>query len=1104
MKFIESGVAFKPKNMKTFIEGIFTVQLSDLTSSSECSDSSPPVILARRADLQDKHVPRKRTLSNKYQNHDPNSLNHLILKAILQKTNRVYVVILLSMLMQIPLASYCQIIKDDTKTITISGIITDSKGTTLPGATVKIDGTIRGTAANENGVFQIKEVPVNAKLVFSSISYKSVTVPVDGKEKINVTLEADLQSLDEVVITSFATQKKASVIGAIETIKVNDLKVPSSSLINTLGGRAAGIITLQTRGTPGQESPTFYIRGLNTFGANQTPLTLVDGIERSIDDIDPEEIESISILKDATATALYGVRGANGVLMITSKKGVEGKMKINAKVEYGLSGLTRLPQFVDAATWATMYNEATLNSGQSPIYTASDIAKYADGSDPYLHPNVDWEKEIFKKYANNERGNINISGGGGIAKYFISGSYLRETGLFKTDPTYQYNTNIDFSRYNFRSNLDLNLTKNTFLEFHLYNIASDGNLPSSSTADILGAVYSTVPLSLPVMYPGGIIAGSSSANQLNPYDKVTQQGYQTYFSNAINSDITITQNLKSLTPGLSIRGRFAYDANNYSAILRSRYVSSYQATGLDASGNLILNQVRVGSPSLGYTHSTTGTAQQYLEFAALYDRTFGKNAVTGLLLYNQSDFKNGQATTYIDAIDKRNQGIAGRVAYSYDERYFTEFNFGYNGSENFAPDHRYGFFPSIAAGWIVTNEPWLKNSDVFNLIKLKGSYGLAGNDQIGGRRFGYTTTVGTGLGGYNFGPNGEVAFTGRGEAESGTTDLTWERAAKSNVGLELRLFKNLTVETDVFYEKRTDILLRRAGVPNFVGITLSPYANLGSMENKGIDVSADYTKKFRKFDLRLFGNFGFNRNKVLSKDEPLNTPAYQTAAGHPLSQNQGLVAIGLFKDASDVANSPVQTYGTYGPGDIKYLDYNSDGKIDDNDRVFVGKTTLPEINYGAGIGINYSNFSLFAFFQGVGSVSIIPDPTSVNQAFGYYPFVFTGIRGQILSDYKGNYWTPTNTDAKYPRLSLQNANNYRISTFWMQNVSYIRFKSLQASYTIKGRLLSKAGISSAKIYTDMMNIITWSTFKLWDPQLGSNGSDYPPEKTFNFGFALSF
>ncbi|HKG05650.1 MAG TPA: TonB-dependent receptor, partial [Pedobacter sp.] len=967
------------------------------------------------------------------------------------------------------------------------------------------------------GNYNIK-VPANGTLVFSFIGFKQQEIEIKGEGTINVVLESSDNKLDEVAIVAYGVQKKESVVGSISTVQVKELKQPGRSLSNVIGGRVAGVIAVQRSGEPGNDDAQFWIRGVGTFGAGSTPLVLVDGVERPLNNIEPEEIESFSVLKDASATAVYGIRGANGVILVNTRRGSNEKPVVSFKMESGAVGATRLPKLARAATVYELFNEANLNNNpdfKSP-YTDEILQKYRDQSDPELYPDVNWIDVMMKEWTNNNRANLNISGGGDVAKYFVSATYYNENGIWKDGSLNAYNTNANLKRYNFRANTDIKLNSNTELSLGLGGILITQNFPGKASNVIWDDIMRTNPGDYLPTYnnPDGkdILFGGSGASVIrSPYADLVNTGYQTTWNNNIQSDITLKHNLSWLVNGLKAQGKFAFDAVNYHNIQRLREIGdSYRATGRDSEGKLILVKWQDGQEDLSFARQATGNRRIYVQANLNYDRTFGDHTVGGLLLYNQQDFVDASAGSSIAALPNRFQGLVSRVTYAYKGRYFTEVNAGYNGSENFEKGSRFGLFPSFGAGWLISEEPFFKkNIEFIEYLKFRGSFGYKGNDQIGGRRFAYLTTIGGGNGGWVFGENGGNGYGGRGEDEWGA-NLTWEREKETNLGIETRFLNGFYIQADVFRRSRTGIFMQRGALPGIIGLNKAPWGNIGAMQNQGVDASLEYKKRYGALDVSVRGNFTFARNKIIENDEPDRKFAYQSTKGERFQQPFGLVDNGLYTadDFEDLSQSVLKSNlpqpkfgGKVRPGDIKYIDINGDGLIDPYDMVAIGNPANPEMVYGFGSSIGFKSFDFSIFFQGTANMDFMLGGT------GFYPFLESLGRAAV-PEYATNRWTIENPSQNvlYPRLTYgDNPNNYQPSTWWQRDASYLRLRSVELGYTLPKLLTSKIKINSLRLYAIGYNVFTWSDFKFWDPELGAgNGAAYPIQRNFSVGMNINF
>lgn len=973
------------------------------------------------------------------------------------------------------------------------------------GATVWVKDSALGTSTNVDGAFDYTFTGHYGYIAVSYIGYQTQEFPVTNLPKV-IELSAG-NELDEVVVVGYGTQKKASVVGSIASVSVNDIRMPTAKISNNLAGQLAGVISVQRSGEPGASS-TFWIRGISTFGSSTTPLVLVDGIERDLDLVDIEDIKDFSILKDAAATAIYGVRGANGVILITTREGIVGKPQINIRFEAGMVQPTKVPDMLDAVQFAELWNAAA----GSEVYTPEVIQKYRDGSDPDLYPNVDWVDYLYKDLSFNERVNVNVTGGGSTAKYYISGGFYNEDGLFARDNMKEYNTSVFYRKFNFRSNVEVQLHKYTKLNVNLATTFERKNEPGTAASNSGGTgiwnyAIKSAPNVFPAVYSNGLLPGPGANNGENPYVLLTQTGYREKFYNTAQSLFSLTQDLGDwVTKGLTVTVKGSFDAKNYNHLARTKTPPQYMASGRDEFGDLILQQTVVGTDNLTYAESHSGYRSVYLEASVNWARSFGKHDLSALFLYQQSQ-RNDVGIDKSEpelALPYRHQGIAGRITYSYDNRYFIEGNFGYNGSENFSPGKRFGFFPSVAAGYVISNEKFFEPvRGVIDLLKIKASYGIVGNDKIGTgdnvRRFIYNGTVNSGSS-YYFGTTPHSSSSIQ-MGDWPNPNVGWEEAHKLNVGVDLSLFSKLKISADYFKEKREGIFLQRQSIPVYVGLSTQPWVNIGKMRNSGVDASLEYHQTIgQDLHLTVRGNFTYARNMIVDQDQPDYKYLYMNRTGQARYQTFGLVAAGLFRDQADIDAWPKQSFGDVEPGDIKYLDLNGDGVVDSYDTKPIGYTDIPEIVYGFGFSLQWKAFDFSAFFQGVGHVSF---STLTDQTLGFN--ARNSREANLFSDVYDNYWTPERLDAKYPRLYIgTNNNNNQTSTFWMANGRYMRLKNLEIGYTLPKRISQKMAMQNMRVYLSGVNLFTFSPFKLWDPDLQTGATNYPNNRIINIGLTIGF
>lgn len=996
----------------------------------------------------------------------------------------------------------------------VTGRVFDKDGELLIGVNILEVGTTNGTITDVNGVFNISLMGSDPHLKFTYIGFIEKEIPVGKESHIDVILEEDISTLDEVVIVGYGQQKKASVIGAISTVKPEILQLNQTrSLTNGLAGQIPGIIAVQRSGEPGYDNSDFWIRGINTFGANANPLVLIDGVERSMNNISPEEIESFSVLKDATATAVYGVRGANGVIIIQTKKGKIGKPTITFKTDFGVSTPTQLPEFVDAAKYMEVLNDASVLSGLSPVYSEEYIHKTRIGYDPDLYPDVNWMEAVTNEYSPTAKGSIDINGGSERLKYSLILSYFNEKGMIVTDPNNSYDSQLKMSKYNVRSNVDLTLTPSTDINVSIGGYINDRNAPGIGISSIFGNIMDTPPNVHPTIYSNGQIP--KMPERYNPWARATQTGYQKRFESNIESSVVLVQNIGKLwTPleGLTARGLFSFDAFNYHTQNRTKTPPSFQAVGRNEEGELITTVVDQGQEFLGYSKGSGGNRTIYVEGRLNYTRNFGDHRADGLFLFNFKDRVIQDASSAILSLPYRNNGIAGRAAYSYRDTYFTEFNFGYNGSENFKRGYRYGFFPAVAVGWMLTNEEWMAPiTDTLSKFKIRGSWGLVGNDQIvQNRRFAYISTISS-VTGYNFGYTNNISYGGYREGDFGIGDMTWETSEKMDIGIEIGFWDSIDLQIDLFKEHRSNIFMQRKIIPEISGYNQMPYANFGKVDNKGMEAELIVNHRFNKdFIVSMRGNFTYAKNKIIEYDEPESIKGTSRArTGHSINQHYGLIAEGLFTEDDFVDASkgilkndiPNHTFGKIQPGDIKYKDLNGDNVIDSYDEMPIGKPYVPEMIYGFGVNFQYKNFDFGAFFQGADNFTIMLHGSTLIPGSG------GGGVGNIYANVDDR-WTPENPrqDVFWPRLAIiESQNNMRYSTWWIRDASYIRLKNLELGYTFPKAWQSTINSKNIRLFLRGSNILTFAKFKMWDPEIGSqNGLKYPLNKIYTIGFEISF
>ena len=998
----------------------------------------------------------------------------------------------------------------------VSGVILDETDQGIPGAYVVVKGETRGAMTDDQGRFNITVSPKDV-LVVSFLGYLDEEVTVGDQTKMTIKLVPAANELEEVVKVAYGTQRKASVIGSISTVDVKTIAAPIGQLSTGLAGKLAGVVAMQRSGEPGA-SAEFWIRGVNTFGANSTPLILVDGVERSMDLVDVDDIESFSILKDATATALYGVRGANGIVLITTRRGEESKPQINVKVESGFTSPTKLPEMANTEQYINFFNQLAADEGKTEmIINSYDKEMYLSGADPDLYPSVDWVNEIFKNQAMTTKANVNVTGGNKNVRYYVGGSYYFEDGILNTVNNGVYSTQLNYQKFNFRSNIDINVTKSTVLGVSLSTQFTIKNAPGGDLNEILNATMKNTPIAIPLIYSDGTLSDHEFA--ANPYTDLNKTGYRTISSNVAQSTISLTQDFSSfVTEGLKAKVQASWDATAGTQLYRTIRPTTWFATGRDDNGNLIYEDKPLidGKNYINVSNNgQSGARVLNVEASLNYERQFAyAHRVSGMFLWNMRSRTNTNPaadtynSSYINSHPYKTMGIAGRATYSYKDRYFGEFNFGYNGSENFAPGHRFGFFPSGALGYMISNEPWFEPAKkVVSHLKMKASYGKIGNDQIGGgRRFAYNTTLNTSASGANWGSTTASKYVnGTTYQTIGNEAVSWEEATKFDTGIEIDFFNALKIQADYFYDMRDGIFLERLSTPGAVGMNVTQFVNIGQMVNRGFDLSAQFDYTFANgLSLSARGNVTFNRNKVLYNDQPDQIWKYQNTAGFAHNQQQGLIAEGLFTSQEEIDNWPKQEYGEVRVGDIKYRDINGDGKVNDYDKVKIGYSVVPEITYGFGVSLNWKGFDASVFFSGVDHVTRI---ISGNNLFGG---ATTSVRqeGQVFADVAKNAWSTANPNpnAAYPRQSLSGAeNNKQASTFWQKDMSFLRLKNAEIGYTLPKKWTNKINMKTLRIYVSGVNLATFSDFKLWDPEVtAQNGNAYPTTRNVSVGLNVNF
>lgn len=1003
-------------------------------------------------------------------------------------------------------------------TVTIKGAVKDNTDFVAGATIVAKNQPGLGVVSDIDGLFSIKVSSYDI-LQISFIGYKTVEYPVleiKDKNNFTVTIEEDNLKIDDVVITASGIQKKRTLTGAITNVDVAQLNVPTGNLSNTLAGVVPGIIAMQSSGEPGQNFSEFWIRGMSTFGAKSGALILVDGVERNFNEIPVEDIESFSVLKDASATAIYGQRGANGVVLITTKRGEKGKIKINVKAGFDWTSPVKVPEYADSYTWATLANEAKVGRYQTPLYTDEEMNIIKNGLDPDLYPDVNWRDLMLKSGAPRYYANVNFSGGSDNVRFFVSGMYQNEQGRYRTSSSEnRYNTNASYERYNYRANVDINLTKSTILKVSVGGWLANHASPSSDSKDIWDSFSQYTPLTSPRKWSTGQWTRVKGGT---PEYKMTQTGYRTIWESKVESSVGLDQDLDFITPGLKFSGTFAFDTYNSNTIIRSKDEEQWEAERRrDEYGNLVLRRVQNTSP-MKQNKEVRGDKRYYLQAYLDYSRLFKNKHRLGafaMVYQEENSDVNFDSNDLIGSIPHRNLAYSGRVTYAFRDKYLAEFNCGYTGSENFERGKQFGFFPAYSVGWVLSEEnivkktlPWL------SLFKVRASYGEVGSDVLDGRRFPYITLVGPySDGSYGWGEFNTNVTEGYKVSIVGTPNLTWEVAKKFDVGLDFDFFNGKVKGTvDYFQDKRDDIFMTRRHMPLTTGLAdLTPMANVGKMRARGWDGNIEFNQRIGEVDLSLRGNFTYQRTDIIDKDEAANELWYQMDKGFQLNQSRGFIALGLFKDQEDINSSPKQDPGGFPvlPGDIKYKDVNGDGVITDHDKVPLGYRQEPGLQFGAGLSARWRNFNVSFLLQGTGKCDFFVG--------GYGPHAFRdGDKGNILQVMvDGNRWIPKeisgdptteNPNADWPRLSYgNNGNNNRASTFWLKDRKYLRLRNVEVTYDLPRTFCRKFAMTNMRIGFVGQNLLTWAPFDWWDPESkDEGGTRYPINKSVSCYFQVSF
>lgn len=999
------------------------------------------------------------------------------------------------------------------KEYTVSGTVYDENKETLPGVALYLkDRPGTGWITDENGKFTAKAHRGDV-LVFTFLGYtpfEHIVLKDEADLKIQLTQQTTL--LEETVVVGMGQQRKISVVGAVTAVDVGSLQTPATSLTNILGGRVPGIISLQTSGEPGKNIAEFWVRGISTFGASSGALVLIDGLEGTLSQVDPADIESFSILKDASATAVYGVRGANGVVLITTKRGKQEKLEVNVRSNVKLSLLNRMPEYLDAYDYALLANEASIISGNQPRYSEIEMELIKHGLDPDLHPNVNWRDEILNKTSWLHSHYISARGGGSIVRYFMSMGLSSESSAYKQDKSSKYRKNVGYNTYNYRMNLDIDLTKSTNVYMGLDGYVAINHLPGEmNTRKLWEAQAQLTPLTVPTQFSNGYLPTYGPDDNLSPYVLLNHTGMTTNESYKNMVTVAVKQNFDFLTKGLTGKIQGAFDNRNYFTESRRKQPDLYKTTGLNQKGELIMIR-RLNAYDTRYSSGRDQWRKYHLEASLNYDRVFdGDHRVGGLIYYYMSSEKDTgkDYRTSMTAIPKKYQGISSRVTYGYKDTYMIDGNFGYTGSENFKRGAQFGFFPSIAVGWVPSQYEWIQNHLPFvSFFKLRASYGTVGNDRITKDRFPYLTIIDSNA------PAGWSGKSGLIETVVGADNLKWEVAQKADLGIEAKfLNNNLELVFDIFHDRRKGIFQKRTQLPSWVGSMSMPYGNVGSMTSYGADGNISYSHDFKNgVSFTVRGNFTYSNNNIDNWEQPYQKYDYLSYINKPYNVLRGFKAIGLFKDEEDILKSPTQ-FGKVRPGDIKYKDVTGDGKITDDDKIPLSYSPFPRLMYGFGTEVRIKNCTVGVLFKGTGRTDFFYH----NNGYGYIPFYGENM-GNVLAMVKeqSNRWTPAwyskdpateNQNVRFPRLSYgRSQNNDQYSSFWLGDSRYLRLQEVTINYNLRRAVLKKRlGISSIDFQLVGSNLAVWDKVKIWDPEQASkNGYEYPIPMTFTLQTYINF
>ncbi|CDN30521.1 SusC/RagA family TonB-linked outer membrane protein [Mucinivorans hirudinis] len=1019
------------------------------------------------------------------------------------------------------------------KNITVAVKVTDVTDMPIVGATVFLESNTRISAATDvQGIAVLRNVPEEGTLEISFLGMVTQKIKINGRAQIHVTLKEDVKAIDEVVVVGYGKQKRSGMVSSVNTVTSKEIRLPTRNLTNNLAGQLAGLIAIQRSGEPGEDDASFWIRGVSTFRGGTAPLVLVDGVPRRMQDIEPDEIDTFSLLKDAAATAVYGAEGANGVILITTKRGRVERPKISFSAEHSIVTPTRLPGFLGSVEFMNAYNEALWNEGSPDIWTQEYISRFDKNSpdrDSDLYPNVNW-LDLLNKTTSSTRATVSFQGGTEKARYFVGTSYYTESGIFKKNRQAEYNNNIGLDRFGLRSNIDLNVSNTTLLSLDVNSTYTELNSTGFPSAYIFRQMLTTCPNLFPMVYSDGTLAGhpqGKDESRQNPYNMLMNSGYQKEWRVNLQTKIALTQQLKFITEGLNARINVAFDANVDFNTERMKNPIEYNATGRDDNGKLIYTNVNPnGTDNLSMTTGASASKNIYIDASLNYNRTFNENHdVTAMFLYMQKDRQ-----VHSTPLAYRKQSLVGRITYSYKSRYNFEGNFGYTGSENFAAGHRFGLFPAVGVSWYLSNEKFYsgKVKDILSKLKFRVSYGLTGNDATGGARFLFRGTIDQRATPYSLGwtdTNLLNSLSGIRESQFAAPNLTWEIETKRNYGIDIGMFNGkLDLAIDYFDNLREDILLRRQTIPKVTGFVQMPWQNFGRVQNRGFDASLVYNQTFGAVRLGFRANVTYARNKILEIDEVPPRYEWMARTGTRIGERYLLQADGFYRyEDFDITGEGLARRFTLKegvvrssynanirPGDLKYKDLNGSGVIENYDHAFGGAPPNPELVYGFGINVEYKGFYAGVFFQGAGSTS-----TVLGGYFdaGFFPFSRSYTQSSLRS-FATDRWSDRGAngtvveprwDALYPRLStMGNENNSRLSTHYLRDASFIRLKNAQVGYNFPKRWLSRIGVNSARVFCTGTNLAVWDKIKYWDPEMGNanEGLNYPLTMNISFGLEV--